>query len=69
MILRSHPVRAHKDFVLSLDTLITHNTLLPVGPEYGADACALVLMGGGGAHRLSGGRAQGGGRDARGPGA
>jgi NTE family protein len=32
---------------LSLDTLITHNTLLPAAPEYGADACALVLMGGG----------------------
>ncbi|MGV3725644.1 patatin-like phospholipase family protein [Hydrogenophaga sp.] len=32
---------------MSLDTLITHNTLPAGMPEYGADACALVLMGGG----------------------
>ncbi|WP_236581736.1 patatin-like phospholipase family protein [Hydrogenophaga sp. BPS33] len=32
---------------MSLDTLISHNTLAPDMPEYGADACALVLMGGG----------------------
>ncbi len=32
---------------MSLDTLITHNTLRPATPEYGDDACALVLMGGG----------------------
>ncbi len=32
---------------MSLDTLITHNTLLPVTPETEPDACALVLMGGG----------------------
>ncbi|MDP3252883.1 MAG: patatin-like phospholipase family protein [Hydrogenophaga sp.] len=32
---------------MSLDTLITHNTLLPPDPEAQPDACALVLMGGG----------------------
>lgn len=32
---------------MSLDTLITHNTLLPVTPDAQPDACALVLMGGG----------------------
>ncbi len=32
---------------MSLDTLITHNTLLPVRPDTGSDGCALVLMGGG----------------------
>jgi NTE family protein len=32
---------------LSLDTLITHNTLLPVAPDTRPDDCALVLMGGG----------------------
>ncbi|MDR7095304.1 patatin-like phospholipase family protein [Hydrogenophaga laconesensis] len=32
---------------LSLDTLITHNTLLPKPPEYADTDCALVLMGGG----------------------
>jgi NTE family protein len=32
---------------LSLDTLITHNTLLPATPDAQPDACALVLMGGG----------------------
>ena len=32
---------------MSLDTLITHNTLARDAPDYGADACALVLMGGG----------------------
>ncbi len=32
---------------MSLDTLITHNTLLPATPDAQPDACALVLMGGG----------------------
>ena len=32
---------------MSLDTLITHNTLLPKPPEYADTDCALVLMGGG----------------------
>ncbi|MDP3521322.1 MAG: patatin, partial [Hydrogenophaga sp.] len=32
---------------MSLDTLISHNTMSPDMPAYGADTCALVLMGGG----------------------
>ncbi len=32
---------------MSLDTLITHNMLLPASHEASPDACALVLMGGG----------------------
>jgi NTE family protein len=37
----------HDDFTLSLDTLITHNLLLPSRPKPEAGGCALVLMGGG----------------------
>ena len=32
---------------MSLDTVITHNTIQPSAPSARPDACALVLMGGG----------------------